>query len=390
MNRLRVCAHINLDAVSRNVRSISGALGEDASEGMVYAVIKADAYGHGALPIVHHLQREKCIGGFAVATFEEAMELYEDGIRSPILILGYTFADTYRDVVRCGIRPTIFTREMAEEYDRAARLENKRVHCHIKIDTGMGRIGFQVSEESANVIHAVFEENDSLVSEGIFTHFARADEADKSATDEQYRQFVQMVGWLADRGIHFPVVHASNSAAIMEYPKARFDKVRAVIILYGLLPSDEVDKSFALSPVMSLTSHIVHIKDVEAGTPISYGGTYRAEGRRRIATIPVGYGDGYCRGLSNKGSVLIRGRRAPIVGRVCMDQFMVDITEIPEARLLDEVILIGSDGGEQITLEELGELSGRFNYEFACDLGNRIPRLYYRDGELVDVKEYYR
>ena len=141
---------------------------------------------------------------------------------------------------------------------------------------------------------------------------------------------------------------------------------------------------------MSLTSHIVHIKDVEAGTPISYGGTYRAEGRRRIATIPVGYGDGYCRGLSNKGSVLIRGRRAPIVGRVCMDQFMVDITEIPEARLLDEVILIGSDGGEQITLEELGELSGRFNYEFACDLGNRIPRLYYRDGELVDVKEYYR
>ena len=390
MNRLRVCAHINLDAISKNIRSIRQALGDEEAEGKIYAVIKADAYGHGALPIVHHLQNETSIGGFAVATFEEAMELYEDGVRAPILILGYTFSDTYRQVVRCGIRPTIFTREMAEDYAEAARAEGKEVFCHIKIDTGMGRIGFPVKTESADEIKTIFNNHDALVPEGIFTHFARADEADKTATDAQFMRFTTMVDWLKERGIFFPIVHASNSAAIMEYPKARFDKVRAGIILYGLWPSDEVDQHFSLTPALSVTSHIVHIKTVEDQTPISYGGTYRANGKRRIATIPVGYGDGYSRGLSNKGAVLIGGKRAPIVGRVCMDQFMADITEIPEAKLLDEVVLIGTDGEESISLEKLGEISGRFNYEFACCLGNRIPRLYYKDGELVDVKEYYR
>ncbi|MBR1628222.1 MAG: alanine racemase [Lachnospiraceae bacterium] len=391
MDLMSVCAHIDLDAIFSNISALQQALSRNSEEkeGRIFAVIKADAYGHGAVPIARFLDTDKRIGGFAVATFEEAMELYEAGIRAPILILGYTFSETYLDVVRYNIRPTIFTREMAEAYHEAAVRLNKDVHCHIKIDTGMGRIGFPYGEASAGEIASLFQDFPRLVPEGIFTHFARADEADKTATDEQFSRFDQTVLALQEKGISFPMVHAANSAAIMEYEKAYFDKVRAGIILYGLWPSEEVDRKFPLHPVLSLHSHIVHIKTVEEGTPISYGGTYRTKGVRRIATVPVGYGDGYCRGLSNKGDVLIRQQRAPIVGRVCMDQFMVDITDIPEASLLDEVTLVGADGEESITLEELGAKSGRFNYEFACGLGNRIPRLYFSKGKLVDAKEYF-
>ena len=397
MEKMRVCARIDLDGLSSNLRAIQKAIGAASSEeetaqvikNRIYAVVKADAYGHGALPLAKYLEKDDSIIGFAVATFEEAMELYEGGIKKQILILGYTFPETYADVVRFGFRPTVFTKKMAEEYEHAAETVGKDVYCHIKLDTGMGRIGFPWGMEGAGEIYSIFKTNKRLVPEGIFTHFARADEADKAATEEQLLRFNDSILHLKEKGLYFSIVHASNSAAIMEYPKAHFGHVRAGIILYGLWPSDEVDHSFSLKPLLSLHSHIVHIKTVEKGTPISYGGTYRADSKRRIATIPVGYGDGYCRGLSNKGSVLIRGKRAPVVGRVCMDQFMADITDIPEAKLLDEVTLIGADGDERITIEELGKLSGRFNYEFACGLGNRIPRLYYQDNELIDTKEYY-
>ena len=390
MDKLRVCAKIDLDAVTANIHLMHERMAAgDGQEPGIFAVVKTDAYGHGALPIARHIANNPHISGFAVATFEEAMELYEGGIRRPILILGYTFASTYREVVRCGIRPTIFSWEMARDYAEAADAEGKAVCCHIKIDTGMGRIGYPVDEDSADEIAGLFREFSRLIPEGIFTHFARADEMDKAATGLQLARFAQMLSMLDDRGIHFIIRHASNSAAILESPAAYFDRVRSGIILYGLLPSDEVGPGYALTPALSLHSHIVMIKEVAQGTPISYGGTYVTDGRRRIATVPVGYGDGYARGLSNKGSVLIRGKRAPIVGRICMDQCMVDVTAIPEARLLDEVTLIGRDGAEEITLEEAGALSGRFNYEFACDLGNRIPRLYYADGELIDTKEYF-
>ena len=387
MDQLRVCAKIDLDALTANIRIIHEALGGDTKPG-IFAVIKADAYGHGALPLARYMERDPYISGFAVATFEEAMELYDGGIRAPILILGFTFAHTYQDVVRYGIRPTIFTREMAEEYARAAEAVGKDVCCHIKLDTGMGRIGYTVDEQSADEIAGIFGEYPRLVPEGIFTHFARADETDKGPTDVQFEKYSRMVAMLKERGVTFQIHHAANSAAILDYPKAHFDRVRAGIILYGLMPSDEVG-SGKLQPLLSLHSHIVYIKEVDAGTAISYGGTYVTDRRRRIATIPVGYADGYCRQLSGKGSVLLHGKRAPIVGRICMDQFMIDVTEIPEAQILDEVTLIGKDGDERITLEELGGLSGRFNYEFACDLGNRIPRLYYADGELIDTKEYF-
>lgn len=386
MDQLRVCAKINLDAITSNIISMHNVL--SAKAGM-YAVIKADGYGHGALPIASYIQNNPHISGFAAATFEEAMELIDGGIKAPVLILGYTFSHTYRDVVRLGIRPTIFTEEMAKSYAHEAASQNKDVHCHIKIDTGMGRIGYTVSEEHADEIASIFHRYPNLIPEGIFTHFARADETDKTSTDLQYKQFVHMLALLEERDVHFKFRHASNSAAIMEYPAAHLDMVRAGIILYGMWPSDEVDHHFPLQPAMSLHSHIVYLKETGKDFAISYGGTYRTKRPSRIATIPVGYGDGYARGLSGKGSVLIHGKRAPIVGRVCMDQFMVDVTDIPEASLLDEVTLLGKNGTDEITMEELGALSGRFNYEFACDLGNRIPRLYYADGELVDSKEYF-
>ena len=386
MDQLRICAKINLDAITSNIISMHKVLSTKAG---MYAVIKADGYGHGALPIAGYIQNNPHISGFAAATFEEAMELIEGGISAPVLILGYTFAHTYRDVVRLGIRPTIFTEEMAKSYAHEAASQNKDVYCHVKIDTGMGRIGYTVSEEHADEIASIFHRYPNLIPEGIFTHFARADETDKASTDRQYKQFVHMLSLLEERGIHFKFRHASNSAAIMEYPAAHLDMVRAGIILYGMWPSDEVDHHFPLQPAMSLHSHIVYLKETGKDFAISYGGTYRTKRPSRIATIPVGYGDGYARGLSGKGSVLIHGKRAPIVGRVCMDQFMVDVTDIPEASLLDEVTLLGKNGTDEITMEELGSLSGRFNYEFACDLGNRIPRLYYADGELVDSKEYF-
>ena len=389
MDHLRICARVDLDAISHNIHFIRQHLRDGGGDAGIIAVIKADAYGHGALPIASYMEKHSLVRGFAVATYEEARELYDGGIKSPVLILGYTFPHTYKDIIQCGFRPVIFTTDMATDYAAAADACQKKVYCHIKIDTGMSRIGFGVTDEACDKIKKIFEENHSLVPEGIFTHFARADEADKTPTRIQTEAFETIISKLEKRGLTFPIVHASNSAAILEYDKAWFDCVRAGIIIYGLMPSDEVQQGYDLRPVLSLYSRIVMIKEIKKGTAVSYGGTYIADQDRRIATIPVGYADGYSRGLSGKGAVLIHKKRAPIIGRICMDQLMVDVTDIPEASLFDEVTLIGSDGDEKITLEELGDQSGRFNYEFACCLGNRIPRLYYSDGELIDTKEYY-
>ncbi len=226
--------------------------------------------------------------------------------------------------------------------------------------------------------------------EGMFTHFAKADARDKTMANEQMDRFGQMKDMLLERGITVPMIHCSNSAAIIDMPKANMDVVRAGISLYGMWPSDEVNKeNINLAPALALKSRIVFLKELEAGRTISYGATYETTKKQRIATIPVGYGDGYPRSLSGKGYVLIHGMRAPICGRICMDQFMADVTHIPEAEEGDEVVLAGTDGSESISLEELGELSGRFNYEFACDLGKRIPRVYVKGGRVVETKDYF-
>ena len=383
---LRVCAEINLDAAAYNLKNMKNNL---EKETRIIAVVKTDGYGHGAVPIARMAEELDYIWGFAVATIEEAVMLRREGVQKPILVLGFVFPDGYEDAVRYDIRLAVFKLSMARQLSEEAVRQGKTAYLHIKVDTGMGRIGFTDDGDSADAVKEI-----SLLPqvqiEGLFTHFARADEKDKEAARQQLSRYLDFSRMLEERGIEIPMRHCSNTAGIFDLKEANLDAVRAGISIYGLYPSDEVNKfAVAITPVMSLKSHVAFIKDVEPGTAISYGGTFVAEHRMRIATIPVGYGDGYPRSLSNKGYVLIRGRRAPITGRVCMDQFMVDVTDIPDAREGDMVTLIGSEGGQEITMELLGELSGRFNYELACDIGKRVPRRFWRNGKVAATQDYF-
>lgn len=382
----RVHADIDLDALRHNMEEMHRLVHPDTK---LMAVIKTDGYGHGAIPIARELERLDYVYGYAVAAEEEALALRADGIKKPVLILGYTFPEQYDALLRARITPAIFTLESAKLLSETAERLNVTAHIHIKLDTGMGRVGFLISEESADLI-AQIAKLPHIMMEGMFTHFARADEKDKTSADKQLSEFLRMAKLLEERGVHIPLKHCSNSAGILDLPDANLDLVRAGITLYGLHPSEEVHlERMDMQPVLSLKSQVAHVKTLPAGYGISYGSTYVTKDERRIATIPVGYGDGYARSLSNKGDVLIRGRRAPICGRVCMDQFMVDVTDIPGVCVGDEVTLIGADGTECITLEELGEKSGRFNYEFACDLGKRIPRVFYKGGrQIADWTQY--
>lgn len=375
MSKNRVYAGVDLDAVLYNMESMHQNIEPDTK---ICAVIKANGYGHGALRIAETIEHLPYLWGYAVATVEEAMALIHDGRKKPALILGLAFENEYEEIVENDIRPAVCEYGAAQKLSEIARSMNRVCHIHLAIDTGMSRIGFQVSEENANIIEQI-SELPNIIIEGIFTHFARADEEDKAPTMEQIRLFQSMVDMLEQRNVHIPIKHCSNSAGIVDVKEANMDMVRAGITLYGLWPSDEVSKdTISLKPAMSIRSHITFIKELEEGRFVSYGGTYETPGRRKIATIPVGYADGYARGLSNKGYVLVHGKRAYICGRVCMDQFMVDVTDIPDIKEGDLVTLLGTDGKETITLEELGDMSGRFNYEFACLISPRVPRIYYR------------
>ena len=374
MQNSRVYAGVNLSAVLHNLEEMHKNINKDTK---IVAVIKTDGYGHGALPIAKAIEEVPYLWGYAVATADEAMALIDDGRKKPILILGISFLEQFDTIVRNDIRPCVCDFDTAKKLSEIAVAKNKICHIHIKIDTGMSRIGFQVNEETANIISEIAQ-LPNLEIEGIFTHFANADEIDKQPTFVQMDLFKQMCQMLEERGVQIPIKHCSNSAGIVDIPEANMNMVRAGIILYGLWPSNEVNKrSLDLQPAMSLKSHISYLKDLEAGRRISYGGTYVTPEQQRIATVPVGYGDGYARSLSNKGYVLVRGQKAPICGRVCMDQFMIDVSHIDGVRVGDTVTLLGQDGEYRITMEELGELSERFNYEFACLLTPRVPRVYY-------------
>lgn len=369
----RICAKIDLGAVRENLDSMYHNLRPGTK---IAAVIKTNAYGHGASEIAREIEDLPYLWGYAVATPEEACELISDGRTKPILILGLIFPEAYEALIRQGVRITVSSLEAARQISEAAVRLDMQAIIHIKLDTGMHRIGFAPTAQSVDEILTI-SQLPNIETEGIFTHFARADETDKEPAREQLRCFLNMIDQIEQRGLVIPIKHCSNSAGIIELPEANLDMVRAGITLYGLWPSDEVDRQpVPIRPVMSLESHITFIKEVKPGQSISYGGTYTAKDRRRIATIPVGYGDGYARSLSNRGSVLIHGQRAPICGRVCMDQFMVDVTDIADAEIGDPVTLLGANGGERITMEELGALSGRFNYEFACLITPRVPRVF--------------
>ena len=377
----RVCAEIDLDAIAYNMEQMRNRIGGDAK---LIAVVKTDGYGHGAVPIAQMFEEFSYVWGYAVACLEEAADLREHGIKKPVLVLGCVFPDQYEDMLNYDIRPAVYTEEMADAISGTAVRLGKTAHFHIKIDTGMGRIGFPVSEESADIIERI-SRLPNVRLEGMFTHFAKADETDKTYTMMQHERFMWMKEQIEERGISIRYFDCDNSAGIIDLPDMRHDLARAGISTYGMYPSDEVKKEAVdLKPALRLTSHVTYVKDVAAGTPISYGGTFVAPEQMKVATIPVGYGDGYPRSLSNKGYVLIHGKRARILGRVCMDQFMVDVTDIPETGFMDQVTLIGRDGDERITVEDLSELSGRFNYEFVCCLGKRIPRIYKRGGEIKE------
>ena len=374
-------AEVDLDAVVYNMRSMRENI--DPNTKMI-GVIKTDGYGHGSIPIAEVLEPLDFLMGFAVATPEEAHELRQAGIKKPILILGYTFPYCYEQLSEEELRPAVFRRDSFSGLKEAAQRVGKPIRVHIKVDTGMNRIGITPDEEGLSFVKDLMNQ-DGLEIEGIFTHFSRADESDKSCALEQLKSFLAFIRMTEEKlGLRIPVKHCSNSAGILELPQANMDAVRAGIALYGLYPSEEINREgVPLRPVLSWYSHLIYVKTVHKGQSVSYGGTFTAKKEMRIGTVPIGYGDGYPRSLSNRGYVLIRGRRAPILGRVCMDQFMVDISHIPEASEGDRVVLLGRDGSEHISAELLGELSGRFNYELLCDLGKRIPRVYKKGGKLT-------
>ena len=383
----RVWAEVDLDAIWENMVHMKENIAENTK---ILAVIKTDGYGHGGVPIAKMLEQLDFMFGYAAATYEEAHVLREAGVKKPILILGYTFPYCYEELIREEIRPAVYRRDTVEELVAAAAKVGQKAKVHIKVDTGMGRIGITPDEEGLEFVRFLMG-HPELEVEGIFTHFAKSDEEDKTSAYQQLELFQNFIDRIqTELGLTIPVKHCSNSAAILEMPQANMDMVRAGITTYGLYPSEEVSKDIVpLRAAMSLYSHIVYCKTIHAGQSVSYGGLFTAQKDTRVATIPVGYGDGYPRSLSGKGYVLIRGKKAPILGRVCMDQFMVDISEIPGVMEGDKVTLLGVDGTERITAEELGELSGRFNYEFVCDLGKRIPRVYIQHGEITEVRDYF-
>lgn len=379
----RVWAEVDLDAITENIETIKKKI---RPETKIIPVVKTDGYGHGAIPIARALEADPAIWGYGVATAEEAHALREKGIKKPLLILGYTFPYSYEKLIEEEIRPTVFMLDVAQLLSEIAQKMGKICRVHIKVDTGMTRIGMHPDKEGIKLVRQI-NELPGIEIEGIFTHFATADEADKTKSYHQmqmFREFVDEVERELD--IKIPIKHCSNSAGILDMPEANMDAVRAGIIIYGLWPSKEVqeEREVELKPALTLKSRIVYVKMVSANQEISYGGTYITVRDTQVATICIGYGDGYPRSLSNIGYVLINGQKAPILGRVCMDQFMVDVTDIKgEVCVGDVVTLIGQDGEEVITMEELGDLSGRFNYELACDIGKRVPRIYKMDDTLI-------
>ncbi len=368
----RVVAEVSLDAIEHNYNEFRKAMKNDVK---LCAVIKADAYGHGALPIGLKLQ-ELGADCFAVATLDEAMELRMNGLNKPIIIFGFTPKQNMKAVIEHHLIQTIFNLEMAKDLSSVARELKIQAHVHINIDTGMNRIGFSPNNDSIAKIKEIHSLTNIQI-DGIFSHFARADEVDKSTSNQQKKRYEDFLNQLEELGIDSNLRHMSNSAGLIDVSDAKYDMVRVGIAMYGLYPSDEVDKEqIRLQPTLTLKSHVVQVKNIDAGQPISYGGTYVTNKESKIATIPIGYGDGYPRLLSNKGEVLIAGVKAPIRGRVCMDLFMVDVTHIPNVKEGDEVVLIGSQGKETIAVEDIARIMGTINYEVVCQLGKRIPRSY--------------
>lgn len=370
--RPRVVAEVNLGAIKHNYKQIRRHIPNHTE---IMAIVKADGYGHGAEEVAGFLQ-EQGVNRFAVAIVAEGESLRESGITSPILVLGYTPRADIKALIKNDLTQTVFSYEMAKTIsDEAGRL-GKTVNIHLKVDTGMGRIGFLSSPKSIEEI-LMIAKLPNINLEGIFTHFSTADEEDASYTREQWSIFEGFLKELSEVGLEIPIIHAANSAAIMRHEYTHLNLVRPGVILYGYYPSTYLEgKILDLQPAMTLKTQVVHVKELTEGQYVGYGRKFYTHQKTKIATIPVGYADGYSRNLGNKGRVLIRGQYAPIVGNICMDQFMVDVTHIKGVTVEDEVVLFGKQQDAVIRVEEIAQSLGTINYEIVCMIGKRVPRIY--------------
>lgn len=370
--RPRVVAEVNLGAIEHNYKQIRQHIPNHTE---IMAIVKADGYGHGAKEVANFLQ-EQGVNRFAVAIVAEGEELRSSGITSPILVLGYTPRADIKTLIENDLTQTVFSYEMAKTIsDEAGRL-GKTVNIHLKVDTGMGRIGFLSSPKSIEEI-LMITKLPHINLEGIFTHFSTADEEDTSYTKEQWSIFEGFLKELSEVGLELPIIHAANSAAIMCHEYTHLNLVRPGIILYGYYPSPYLGgKVLDLEPAMTLKTQVVHVKELPEGQYVGYGRKFYTHQKTKIATIPVGYADGYSRNLGNKGRVLIRGQYAPIIGNICMDQFMVDVTHIKGVSVEDEVVLFGKQQDAVIPVEEIAQSLGTINYEIVCMIGKRVPRIY--------------
>ncbi|EES51046.1 alanine racemase [Clostridium botulinum] len=378
-----VWAEIDLDAIAYNMKNIK----KLAQNKDVIAVVKADCYGHGALDVVPTLL-ENGASRLAVAVLTEAIELRNNNVTAPIMILGYTPEYLFEEVVNYDIEQTVYDLEYAKKLSHLAIKFNKKAKIHIAIDTGMGRIGFIPNEKAIKDIKKIYNLK-GLDVIGIFTHFSTSDETDKEYTNEQFNKFTSFIDMLSKVGVKIPIKHTSNSGAIIDLPKTYLDSVRAGIILYGYYPSDEINKdNIKLKPALTLKASLTRVQELDINSYISYGKTFKTERKSIIATLPIGYADGYSRLLAPGAKVIINGQFAPIVGRICMDQCMIDVTDIDNVNVGDEVIILGEDGNLKLTANDLANSMGTINYEILCMLKYRIPRVYIKNGEIFNVRNY--
>jgi len=373
----RCFAKIDLDAILSNFQSLKAKLQPNV---LALATVKADAYGHGSVAVSKCL--EPYADYFGVACLEEALVLREAGITKPILVLSYTAPALYEILIRNHVTAAVYRVSEAKLLSQTAERIGQKAKVHVAVDTGMGRIGFEPGEKSADAIQEISKLR-GITLEGLFSHYACADQKDKKDAQDQTKRFDEMIAQLEERGVNIPIKHICNSAASMEFEK-QYDMCRLGIALYGMYPSDEVDhEKIALVPAMEVVSHVIHVKNVPQGTLIGYGHQYCAPSEKKIATVSIGYADGFNRCLSDRGFVLIRGKRAPVTGRVCMDQIMVDVTEIENVAVGDHAVILGQNGNDRISAEELGALAGSFHYEVVCNFLPRVKRVYYRDGKIT-------
>ena len=373
----RTYAAVDLDAIENNLSQLKAKAGKDV---LTLAIVKADAYGHGAVGVATAIQDK--VDYFGIAELMEAVELREAGVKKPVLVLSYTSPYLYETLIKNELTQTIFNYDDAVELSKAAVRLNKIARVHIAVDTGMSRIGFFCNPESVEIVKRI---NDlpNIYIEGIFSHYACADCEDRFTTEKQTKIFDDFILSLEQRGIYIPIKHLCNSAGLLTCDK-KYNMVRMGIVMYGLYPDECVnDGSLDLKPAMKIVSHVIHVKDVPAGSGVSYGHTYFTKEKARIATVCIGYADGYSRTLSNKGRVLINGQYAPVIGRVCMDQLMVDVTNLKDVCVGDEVVILGSSGENCITAEEIAKLTDTINYEVVCQFQKRVTILHYKKGERI-------